>query len=143
MAGCLKMKSAPTIKGVSMLEVKIDDTTGIAILSPDAALSREDFEYAARRVDDYVEASGPLKGLIINTRNFPGWKSFGSLLSHLRFVREHHKDVARVAMVTDSTIGELAEKVADHFVAAEVRHFAFDDFKDAEQWVQEGGVPSD
>lgn len=118
-----------------MLEVKIDDTTAIAILSPDAALSQEDFEYAAQRIDDYVEKSGPLKGLIINTRNFPGWKSFGSLLSHLKFVREHHKEVAKVAMVTDSAIGEVSEKVTDHFLEAEVRHFPFDDLKDAEEWI--------
>ncbi|MBS3803038.1 MAG: STAS/SEC14 domain-containing protein [Oleiphilaceae bacterium] len=118
-----------------MLHVKIDDTTGIATLSPDAALSQEDFEYAAQRIDAHIEKSGPLKGLIINTRHFPGWKSFGSLISHLRFFREHHKDVAKVAVVTDSSIGEVSEKVTDHFLEAEVRHFPFDDLKEAEEWI--------
>lgn len=118
-----------------MLEVKLDETTGIATMSPDKAFSEVDFEYAARRVDDYLEKYGKLKGIIISTRHFPGWESFGAMLSHFRFVRDHHRQVPKVALVTDSPAGWLGDKIADHFVAAEVRRFAFKDLKDAQQWI--------
>ncbi|WP_404369059.1 STAS/SEC14 domain-containing protein [Marinobacter sp.] len=121
-----------------MLDVEIDDTTGIVTLSPGDALTKEDFEYAAQRVDDYLEKAGEVKGMIVSTRKFPGWESFGAMLTHLRFIREHHRDVEKVAMVTDSPIGEVGEKVAGHFVSAEVRHFPFDDLKDARKWIREG-----
>lgn len=118
-----------------MLEVKLDETTGIATMSPDTALSEVDFEYATRRVNDYLEKHDKLKGIIINTRQFPGWESFDAMLSHFRFVRDHHLHVTKVALVTDSPVGVLSDKIADHFVAAEVRHFAFKDLKNAQQWI--------
>lgn len=119
-----------------MLDVKLDEETGIAILTPDAPLSEADFDYAARRIDDHIERVGHLEGLAITTRHFPGWESFGGMVNHLRFIRDHHKAIAKVALVTDSPIGKLGEKVASHFVAAEVRHFAFDDYKEAETWLR-------
>ena len=115
--------------------MEIDDTTGVVTLSPADALSKEDVEQAAQRVDDYLEKAGEVKGMIISTRKFPGWESFGAMLTHLRFIREHHREVAKVAIVTDSSIGEVGEKVAGHFVSAQVRHFAFEDLKDAEEWI--------
>ncbi|MDX1635033.1 MAG: STAS/SEC14 domain-containing protein [Marinobacter sp.] len=119
-----------------MMDIIMDEEKGIAVLSPSDALTREDFEMAAQRVDDYLEKRGELNGMIISTRRFPGWKSFGALLTHLRFIRQHHREMPKVAIVTDSALGELGEHVADHFVSAEVRHFDFDAYKDAERWIQ-------
>ena len=76
-----------------------------------------------------------LKGLIISTKIFPGWESFGSLIKHFKFVKEHHKKVRLVALVTDSVLGEFGEKVADHFVSAEIKHFAFDELTNAQSWI--------
>jgi hypothetical protein len=120
-----------------MLEIVLDETTGIATLHPGNALTQADFEYAAKRIDDFLESSGNLKGIIINTRDFPGWESFDAMLSHFRFIHDHHRQIPKVAFVTDSAIGTLADKVADHFVKARIKHFAFDDLKDAERWIQE------
>lgn len=120
-----------------MLDIIMDEDKGIAVLSPNDALEKEDFQVAAQRVDDYLEKHGELNGMIISSRRFPGWKSFGALLTHLRFIREHHREVKKVAIVTDSAIGEFGEHVTAHFVSAEVRHFDFDDYKDAERWIQE------
>ncbi len=120
-----------------MLDIIVDEEKGIVVLSPADALEQKDFEMAAQRVDDYLEKHDSLNGMIISARRFPGWKSFGALMTHLRFIREHHQEVEKVAIVTDSAIGEFGEHVAAHFVSAEVRHFDFDDFKDAERWIQD------
>ena len=118
-----------------MLNAEIDERTGIAVFKPDGPLTEADFTAAAGVLDPYITEYGRLRGLIIRTPDFPGWESFGSLVDHIRFVRDHHQHVTHVAIVTDSDIGNLAEKLAGHFVAAEVRHFPFEDFEAAQSWI--------
>jgi hypothetical protein len=118
-----------------MLNVELDTAKGIAVLKPDGALSESDFELAAGVIDPYLESHGELKGLIISTRNFPGWESFGALAQHFKFVKDHHKNLSYVALVTDSKLGNMAEKIAGHFVSAEIRHFPYDQFGEAEKWI--------
>ena len=71
-----------------MLKIELNEATGIAILEPEGALSEKDFIYASSVIDPYIEKSGKLNGLIINTRKFPGWESFGSLIKHFKFVKD-------------------------------------------------------
>lgn len=118
-----------------MLNIDLNEVEGIAILEPDGELSENDFKSAARIIDPYIEKFGKLKGILIHVRSFPGWDSFASLISHLNFVREHHKRISRVALATDSPIGNLAEKFAGHFVNAEIRNFSFGEKEAAKKWI--------
>jgi len=118
-----------------MLTVIMDEKKGIAVLEPQGALSRQDFEQAAKVIDPYIEKTGRLNGLIIHTKDFPGWDSFGALASHLRFVREHHKKVKRIAFCTDSVVSNFAKLFAPHFINAEVRVFPYREFDAAGKWV--------
>jgi len=118
-----------------MLKVTIDEEDGLAILEPDGALTRKDFEAAAVIIDPYIERHGVLNGVIIHTKEFPGWDSFAAMLFHLKFVSDHHTKVSRVAMATDSVVGDLAEAITGHFVQAEVKHFRFGEFQKARLWV--------
>ena len=119
-----------------MLKVTIDEEDGIAILEPNGALTRKDFESAAVVIDPFIERRGVLNGVIIHTKEFPGWDSFAAMLTHLKFVSEHHTNkVSRVAMATDSVVGDLAEAITGHFVQAEVKHFRFGEFQKARLWV--------
>ena len=119
-----------------MLNVEIDEKNGIAILTPNEKLSVEDFESAARVIDPYIEQYGELNGIIISTESFPGWESFSGLLSHLSFVKEHHKKIRMVALVTNSSFGPVAENLASHFVAAKIKAFKFNEFDAAKLWLQ-------
>ena len=76
-----------------MLSVEIDEVNGIAMLEPDGALSKNDFELAAKIIDPYIQETGQLNGLIMHTKSFPGWDSFAALFSHLQFVKEHHRKI--------------------------------------------------
>ena len=118
-----------------MLKVELNEATGIAILKPDGALSEKDFIYASSVIDPYIEKAGKLNGLIISTRKFPGWESFGSLIKHFKFIKEHHKKLSHVAIVTDSVLGDFAERIVTHFVSAEIKHFAFDELSKAQSWI--------
>ncbi len=118
-----------------MLNIELDEDMGVAILTPNGELSKDDFLSAARIVDPLIEDRGELAGIVIHVEDFPGWDSFLSLLAHFRFVRDHHRKVSRVAFATDSPVGSLAEHVASHFVSAEIRHFGFNEFDAAKAWV--------
>ncbi len=118
-----------------MLSVKIDETNAIAILEPEGALSENDFVAARAIIDPFIESKGHLRGVIIHTKSFPGWDSFGALLSHLTFVKNHHDKVSAVAFVTDSVMGSFAEKIASHFVNAKIKMFAFEELETAKSWI--------
>jgi len=124
------------IEETEMLKVELDEKTGIAVLTPDSALSEADFAHAALQIDPYIEQSGGLKGLIISAENFPGWKSFGAMIKHFNFVREHQRKITHVAFVTDSAAAGFAENIIEHFVSAEIKVFPFGQLEDAKSWIQ-------
>lgn len=121
-----------------MLRHELLSDRGILIVKPESALRAEDFAALAREVDPYIEAHGGLKGLMIEAPSFPGWENFAGLVSHLRFVRDHHQLIRRVAVVSDSTLLAFAPKLAHHFVAAEVRPFAAGERAAALAWIEGG-----
>jgi SpoIIAA-like len=121
-----------------MIEYNLDTAHSILLVHPTSALDKNDFNEMAKAVDPQIEATGDLAGLIINAPAFPGWDSFGTMVTHLRFVQDHHKRVKKVALVTDSHIGDVAERLASHFVAAKVRHFPGEQLEQARQWIING-----
>jgi len=50
-------------------------------------------------------------------------------------VRDHHREIKRVALTTDSSIGDLAETIGKQFVSAEVGTFGFDENDQAKRWL--------
>lgn len=123
-----------------MLLVNLNKESAVVTIEPKDRLSEADFEALAGVIDPYLTEHGVLSGLIILTKDFPGWESFGALVRHFTFVKQHHEKLSRVALVTDSAIGDLAEKLASHFVSAQVRHFPYLQLADAQAWVKENGV---
>ncbi|MDG2222097.1 MAG: STAS/SEC14 domain-containing protein [Rubripirellula sp.] len=120
-----------------MLDVQLLEDESMVILQPDGELSESDFAAAAERIDPFIERTGGLRGILIHVESFPGWDSFAAMTTHLQFIKEHHKQVAKIALVTDSPIGAFAETVVGHFICAEVKHFPFADVADAKRWIQQ------
>ena len=118
-----------------MLNIEIDKENGIVIFTPDNKLSQADFEHATRVIDPFIDEYGRINGLIIYTEFFPGWESFSGLISHLSFVKDHHKQIKKIALVTNSSLGVLAENITSHFVLAEIETFSFDELNSAKSWV--------
>ena len=118
-----------------MLNVNLDKTNGIAILKPDGALAEDDFKSAAKSIDGYIEKSGKLNGIIIQVESFPGWDSFSGFTAHMKFIKEHHKQVSCIAFVTDSPLGDFAEHIVNHFISAKVKHFSFNELDNAIKWI--------
>ena len=115
-------------------ELMLDEK--ILIITPEGSLEATDFERLAKEVDPYIEAKGKLNGLMIYTESFPGWENFAALLSHIKFVKEHHQNIEKVAAVTDSGFLSILPRVASHFVQAEVKHFSYQDKEVALDWLK-------
>ncbi len=118
-----------------MIEYDLDAKNSIVHVQPISALEQDDFVKLAKAVDPQIEANGDLAGLILDLSTFPGWESFGAMVTHFRFVRDHQKHVKKIAVVTDSHLGDLAEHLASHFVSAEIKHFPAGQTDAARQWI--------
>ncbi len=125
-----------------MIEYNLDTAHSTLLVHPTSALEKHDFSELATAVDAQIDATGGLDGIIIDAPEFPGWDSFGSMVTHFRFVRDHHERVKKVAIVTNSHIGDVAERLASHFVAAKVRHFPGEQLEQARLWIN-GGAGGD
>ncbi|WP_305807220.1 STAS/SEC14 domain-containing protein, partial [Stenotrophomonas sp. YIM B06876] len=108
-----------------MLAYSILRPQGILVLKPGAPLSKEDFSGLSAMVDAYLASHARLRGVLVHAKGFPGWENFGGFTAHMHFAREHHKEVARIAIATDSVLAGMAELLGKHFTSAEVRHFPF------------------
>jgi len=120
-----------------MLKVSLEKERNIVIIEPEGRLTKEDFDSVAKIVDPYIEEIGKLNALIIYTKDFPSWDSFASLSRHIEFVKDHHKKIKKIAFVTDSIAGSIAENISSHFVKAQIKSFNFDDIDRAKEWTGE------
>jgi len=111
------------------------EDTGVLIMEPHGELEAGDFERVSAEIDPYIDRAGALKGVMIVARHFPGWDDFGALTSHIRFVREHHKKIRRVALVSADRLVSAIPRIASRFVDAEVRAFPIDARDEALLWV--------
>lgn len=119
-----------------MLDYAILKPEGILVLTPHAPLSQADSSGLSATVDAYLSDHDKLRGVLVHSKGFPGWENFGGFTAHMHFVREHHKKVDRVAVVTDSHFAGIAELLGKHFVSAEVKHFAYADDAKAMDWLK-------
>lgn len=121
-----------------MIDYELRAGDGILVIRPQGSLEAADFQRIAAEVDPYLEAHGKLQGVMIEAKAFPGWKDFAALVAHLRFVKNHHRQIEKVAVVSDSAVLTFLPLVASHFVQADVRHFDHADAAQAQAWLREG-----
>ena len=120
-----------------MLHYEFLQDDSILIVTPDGPLTSSDFDRLAMEVDPFIEEKNKINGLMIYAESFPGWNDFAALVSHLKFVKNHHQSIGRVAAVTDSGFLSILPRVANHFVSAEVRHFDYQDKEGALNWLKD------
>jgi hypothetical protein len=118
-------------------ELRSDD--GILVLKPEGPLEASDFTSLSSQVDAYLEHNGKLRGVLIRAKSFPGWKDFGALLAHLKFLREHVKKIEKVAVVADGAFANIMPNIANHFIHARVQHFELAREDDAWTWLRQKG----
>lgn len=120
-----------------MISFKILKDEGIVIIEPSSPLEQSDFEKLTKEVDAYINEKGCINGIIIHTKPFPGWENFSAFTHHMKFVKNHHHKIKRVAAVTDSKFLTIIPVIAKHFVSAEIKHFEYEEMETAKKWIQE------
>ena len=121
-----------------MIEHTLDNQHAILHVRPKGSLEQADFEQLAQTIDPFIAQRGGLAGIIIETPSFPGWDSFAAMIAHFRFVRDHHKQIRKIAVVTGSPAGNIAENLVSHFVSAEIKQFPPGAVDAAKAWVLAG-----
>ena len=114
--------------------------SGVVVVEIHQPLRAQDFDALALTVDGWIESHGELHGLVLHAREFPGWENVEAMLHHFRFVRDHQKKIERVALALDGKLAAWAPNIANHFVKAEIKNFAYDALDSATAWAG-GPVP--
>jgi len=122
-----------------MLHFELLRDRNILVVVPDGPLEKADFEQFAGQVEPLIASAGKVAGLMIDAKSFPGWRNLGAFVSHLKFVVDHHRQIERIAMVTDSGPLRVLPRIAAHFVKPDIRSFAVDEKARALAWLETGG----
>ncbi len=107
-----------------MIDFELLRDRGVLVVSPDGPLKVTDFEQLLRDLHEVVPRLGKLRSAL--------------LMSHLKFVGDHHRQIERIAAVTDSGFLKIMPRIADHFVQAKVKHFDFEQKDQALAWLETG-----
>lgn len=125
------LRALPARRAVSH---RVIPQAGVIVVDAHAPLEAHDFDSLAVTVDTWVEGHGVLEGLVIRVREFPGWENFGDLLRQVRFVRDQHLTVKRVALAIDEKLKVILPLVTQHFASAEIGSFEYDQLDRATAW---------
>jgi hypothetical protein len=106
----------------------------VIVVEVSEPLRAQDFDALAVTADGWLDTHDTVPGIVIHAREFPGWENLSSLLRHVRFVRDHHRRVGRLALAADGKVAELAPRLAEHFVQATVKGFGYDELDRAVGW---------
>ncbi len=118
-----------------MIQHEMHHDTGVLIVKPLGPLAAEDFAAITRDARAYIDAHGALDGFMICAEKFPGYKNAQGLWSHLKFVRDHHRKIKKVAFVSDSQFYEIASRLVSRCVQPKVKHFGFRHEENALNWI--------
>jgi hypothetical protein len=121
-----------------MLDYNLDQNEGILSIFPMEKLTEADFEALTTEVDAYLSNHDSLTGLLLTIEHVPSWENFAAVVQHIRFVRDHQKRIARVAVVTDNSLLKIPPQIAGHFAHPEFRVFPRADLSRAENWLKGG-----
>jgi hypothetical protein len=127
------LRSLPEMPAISH---RLLPEAGVIVVEIKEALRAQDFDALSTTADQWIQAQGSLHGLVLHAHHFPGWENLEGLIKHVRFVRDHHKKIERIAISSDARLASLTPRVAEHFVEAEIQTFAYDKLEDAISWAR-------
>ena len=120
-----------------MIEFELDKNNSILYVKPKSALQVEDFAQLSAALDPYLNMQAHLKGLVVETLKFPGWKNFNAFIAHMKFIKNHVNKINKIALVTNSPVANVAEKLGGFFPSTQIKHFPFDKVTLAKQWIEQ------
>jgi hypothetical protein len=108
----------------NMVEIKV---TG--------ALNHHDFKELAQKIDPLINRFGSLK-LFVDATHFTGWDNSQAAEQHFRFVKEHHKKIDKIAVISGHAWQHWLISVIKIFIHPEIKIFSDHQFPEARNWLQ-------
>jgi SpoIIAA-like len=119
-----------------MITIEKHERHNIFVLTPPKSITSDDIAELNRQMNDYVNAHDKVPNLVLRADQVPAWKNFEALADHIKFVKNHHRLVKKVAIVSDDRLIWLVRPVVDAFTGAKVRRFSADAFDKAYAWAR-------
>ena len=119
-----------------MLNYRFDKEHSILNIKVGGPLEVSDFSKVSARIDPVIEENGALAGVILEAKEFPGWKNIDALFEHIRWVKQHHGSIKKLATVTDNGFVKSVPNIMKHVLPLEVRNFHEDQKREAKSWIK-------
>ena len=116
-----------------MIEMEVISGNALKITAP-KKLYADDFQQIAPKVDSFISQLGKIR-LLIDVSNFNGWSNAAALLSHIRFVKDHHQKVERIAVVGARNWQHWVIGVVRMILHPEVRAYDRSQQSEALRWI--------
>ena len=121
-----------------MLHFERLNDRNILIITADGPLEEADFAKFAEQIETKSPSQNPPTRLMIRAESFPGWDNFEAFVAHLKFVSEHHQQIERIAIVTDSEFLKIMPHIAGLLVHPKIKQFDLRETDEALAWLEKG-----
>jgi len=119
-----------------MVKIEFNERRNVVILTPDAILTVDDIQEISKTIDAHINQSDTIPNLVLCATHPPHWDSFKAVKEHFKLVRNHHRLIKKVAVVSDNFAMKALPYLMDHFVQAKVRHFSGSRMQAAIDWAE-------
>lgn len=101
----------------------------------DQDLTEDDLKSFRDAVDEYTKKAGHAPNLMIQSAKLPHFPSFKAFRDQAKFAYEKSKQINKVAIVTDSVLGDVVPTIADVLAKADIKHFKMAEEQSAMDWL--------
>ncbi|MDB2414218.1 STAS/SEC14 domain-containing protein [Rickettsiales bacterium] len=118
-----------------MLSITITTSDNLIEVTVSNKLQTRDFKELADHVDALIKKYGNIR-ILINAMAFDGWESVKAAEEHFCFVKKHHKDVERIAVIASHSWQHWLVAMARVFVHPKIEVFDVDQITKAKEWIK-------
>lgn len=119
------------------MDIQFDAQNSILLIKPTGVLRAEDFLQLAATLDPYLQQHNSLKGLMVETAQFPGWANLDAFIAHVKFIKNHQAKIQKIALVTNSKLADFGKFWISIFLQPEVKRFPYGQAGSAKQWIMQ------
>ena len=116
-----------------MIKTEIISGNILRIVAP-RKLYAEDFQQITPDIDSFISQHGKIR-LLIDVSSFHGWNDAAALLKHIQFIKDHHRNVERIAVVGARSWQHWVIGVVRMIVHPEVRAYDGSQQSEAMGWI--------
>jgi hypothetical protein len=117
-----------------MIKTEIISGNVLRIVVP-RKLCDDDFQRITPEVDSFISQHGKIR-LLVDVSSFNGWNNAAALLKHIQFIKDHHRNVERIAVVGARSWQHWVIGVIRMIVHPEVKAYDRNQQNEALRWIE-------